>query len=154
MSHFFSLDNYNSSYSKKSRISRIILSLVILLTGGLIYVIYRDKSLLMFNWFDSLGISKQVDCLRDIAQGGGIYDWVKYSLPDGLWIFSYMFIIDAIWNGERNALSFIFIYGLPFIAILSEFLQCFGLCPGVFDWKDLASYVFAIMLFLIIKLLK
>ena len=131
-----------------------MLSLVILLLGGLIYVIFRDKSLLMFDWFNTIGISNEVDGLRRMFQGEGIYGWVKYSLPDGLWIFSYMFIVDAIWDRERNAVSMIFLWGLPIVAVLSECLQYFSLLPGVFDWMDIASYMLAISLFLIIKLLK
>lgn len=131
-----------------------MLSLLILLLGGLVYVIYRDKSLLMFDWFDAIGIDNEIDGLRRLFQGEGIYGWVKYSLPDGLWVFSYMFLVDAIWNGSRSISSFIFIYSLPIIALLSEFFQYFGLLPGVFDWIDVASYIFAILLFVIIKLIK
>lgn len=127
---------------------------MILLLGGLVYVIYREKSLLMFNWFDSIGISNEIDWLRRLFQGEGIYGWVKYSLPDGLWAFSYMFIVDAIWGSERNAISILFLWGLPVMAVLSECLQYFGLLPGVFDWTDMASYLLAIIVFLIIKLLK
>ena len=131
-----------------------MLSLVILLLGGLIYIIFRDKSLLMFNWFDAIGIGNEIDGLRRLFQGEGIYGWVKYSLPDGLWAFSYMFLVDAVWNGSKLISSYIFIYSLPFFALLSEFFQYFSLLPGVFDWVDVASYLFAIILFVIIKLLK
>ncbi|MBR6031103.1 MAG: hypothetical protein IKP36_03985 [Bacteroidaceae bacterium] len=150
----FTCNNYYRHYSLKSRAIRIALSLGILLIGGMVYVAYRDKSLAMFGWFDSIGLSKPVDYIRVLAQSKGIYGWVKYSLPDGLWIFSYMFIVDAIWNGKRNSYSFFFTWSLPIVALLSECLQHFGLCPGVFDWIDMVSYIFAMILFLIIKLLK
>ncbi|MBR4527867.1 MAG: hypothetical protein IKO71_05360 [Bacteroidaceae bacterium] len=154
MTHIKSYTGLYTQYTLKNRIIRIIVSFTILFVGGLIYVVYRDKSLLMFDWFDSIGIGKQVDYMRGLVQCEGIYGWVKYSLPDGLWLFSYMFIVDAIWNGDKNSLSFMFIWGLPFVALLSEFFQYFGLCPGVFDWIDLVSYMTAIILFVIIKLLK
>ena len=129
MDYILNLNNYYRQNSIKYRAAKVMLSLVILLLGGLIYVIFRDKSLLMF-------------------------DWLKYSLPDGLWIFSYMFIVDAIWDREKNAVSMIFLWGLPIVAVLSECFQYFGLLAGVFDWMDMASYMLAITLFLIIKLLK
>ena len=144
----------NKRHSIMNRVARIVLSLGILLLGGLIYVIYRDKSLLMFDWFDTIGISKQVDGLRNLFQGEGIYGWIKYSLPDGLWIFSYMFIVDTIWDHERNKVSMIFLWGLPILALLSECFQYIELIPGVFDWIDMASFILAISIFLIIKLLK
>ena len=154
MSYFLNIDNYYRQYSIKNRATKIILSLGILSLGGLIYIIYRDKSLLMFDWFNSIGVSSGIDGLRSLFQGDGVYGWVKYSLPDGLWIFSYMFLIDAIWNGEKIITSKLFLWFLPIVAILSECLQYFGLLSGVFDWKDMASYTLAITLFLIIKLLK
>lgn len=154
MNYTLNLNDYCIRHSIKYRVAKVIISLVILLLGGLVYVIYRDKSLLMFNWFDSIGISNEIDWLRKVFQWEGIYGWVKYSLPDGLWIFSYMFLVDAIWDGKRNAISNLYLWSLPIVAVLSECLQCFGVLPGVFDWVDMTSYIFAIILFLIIKLIK
>ncbi len=154
MNSILNLNNYYMQHSIKYRAAKIMLSLVVLLLGGLIYVIFRDKSLLMFDWFNTIGIGDEVDGLRRLFHGEGIYGWVKYCLPDGLWVFSYMFIVDAIWDGERNAVSMMYLWILPIVAVLSECFQYFGLLPGVFDWKDMASYILAITLFLIIKLLK
>lgn len=153
MKSLFAIDNYNKQYSVRTRIFRVLLSLIILTIGGLIYIAFRDKSLVMFDWFNKIGLSKHIDFLRDLVQSEGVYGWVKYSLPDGLWIFSYMFIIDTIWNGERNSLSYLFIWGLPVVAIFSEYLQLLGLCPGVFDWMDMASYMLAVLLYVIVKIL-
>lgn len=154
MNYTLNFDKYYRRHSIKYRATKVMLSLVILLLGGLVYVIYRDKSLLMFDWFNAIGVGNEIDGLRRLFEGEGIYGWVKYSLPDGLWIFSYMFLVDAIWNGSKSISSFIFIYSLPIFALLSEFLQYFGLLPGVFDWIDVASYLFAILLFVITKLIK
>ena len=145
---------YYRQYTKKQRIVKVILSFVILIIGGLIYVGFRDKSLLMFRWFEQLGISGEVDTFRNFLNSEGIYGLVKNSLPDGLWIFAYMFLVDAIWNGSKSISSYIFIFSLPCFALLSELLQYFGLFPGVFDWVDVASYLFAILLYVIIKLIK
>ena len=108
----------------------------------------------MFTWFEQLGVSGEVDAIRGLVNSGGVYGWVKNSLPDGLWIFAYLFLVDAIWNGTKSISSYIFICSLPFFALLSEFLQYFGLFPGVFDWVDVASYLFAILLYVITKLIK
>lgn len=154
MNYTLNLNNYYSRHSLRYRAAKVIISLVILLLGGMAYVVFRDKSLAMFDWFDAIGIGNAVDGLRRLFQGEGIYGWVKYSLPDGLWVFSYMFLVDAIWNGSRSICSSIFIYSLPILALLSEFFQYFGLLPGVFDWIDVANYLFAILLFVITKLIK
>ena len=145
---------YYRQYTNKQRIVKVILSFAILIIGGLIYVGFRDKSLLMFTWFEQLGVSGEVDAIRGLVNSEGVYGWVKNSLPDGLWIFAYLFLVDAIWNGTKSISSYIFIFSLPFFALLSEFLQYFGLFPGVFDWVDVASYLFAILLYVITKLIK
>jgi len=145
---------YYRQYTNKQRIVKVILSFTILIIGGLIYVGFRDKSLLMFSWFDQIGIIREVDAFRGLVNSDGLYGWVKYSLPDGLWLFAYMFLVDAIWNGSKSISSYIFIFSLPCFALISEFLQYYGLFPGVFDWIDVASYSFAILLYVIIKLIK
>ena len=145
---------YYRQYTNRQRIVKVVLSFAILIIGGLIYVGFRDKSLLMFRWFEQLGISGEVDTFRNLVNSEGIYGWVKNSLPDGLWIFAYMFLVDAIWNGSKSISSYIFIFSLPCFALLSELLQYFSLFPGVFDWVDVASYLFAILLYVIIKLIK
>ncbi len=146
-------NRYFRKYTLKVRIEKTILSLLILCIGGLIYIVFRDKSLLMFNWFNHLGLTQHIDTFRSIFNSDGVYGWVKNSLPDGLWLFAYMFLVDAIWNGSKSISSNIFIYYLPFLALMSEFLQYFGFVPGVFDWIDVASYLLAILLYISLKLI-
>ena len=141
-------------YSNRKRIVRAILSFILLIIGGLIYICCREKSLLMFKWFEKLGINGDVDTLRGLINADGVYGWVKYNLPDGLWLFAYMFLVDIIWNGSNAKVSFVFIFSMPIVALISEILQYYNLLPGVFDWIDIASYVFAILLFIILKLIK
>ena len=145
---------YFKEHSLKTRIERFILSMLILCIGGLIYIGFRDKSLLMFDWLYHMGFTQHVEAFRSLFDQDGVYGWVKNSLPDGLWLFAYMFLVDAIWNGSKSISSCIFIYSLPLFALLSEFLQYFGLVPGVFDWIDVVSYLFAIMLYILIKIIK
>lgn len=108
----------------------------------------------MFKWFEKLGIIGDVDTLRGLINADVVYGWVKYNLPDALWLFAYMFLVDTIWNGSNAKVSFVFIFSMPIVALISEILQYYNLLPGVFDWIDIASYVFAILLFIILKLIK
>lgn len=134
-----------------ARVWEATIGIVVLIIGGAIYVLYRNEHLLMFDWFQYLGISDYINRLRAEANGLSLYEWVKYSMPAGLWLFSYMFIIDSIWGKGSNALYKSFLYVLPVLAILSELMQCIKILPGTFDIMDLISYVLAIIVFLIIK---
>ena len=144
---------FHRQYPLNIRIVKSWIALILFFIGGLIYLAYRQETLQMFHWADMIGVTSQINDLRNLINGEGLYGWVKYSLPDGLWLFSYMFIVDSIWNGDKHISSSIFIFVLPVFAILSEFAQYFDLLPGVFDILDLESYTFAIVLYLIIKIL-
>ena len=132
------------------RIAKVTIGVVTLIIGGLIYIIYRSETLLMFDWFRILGISRYIDKLR-ATDYQNIYEWVKNSLPAGLWLFSYMFIIDSVWEKDKCIAYKFYIYVLPVLAVLSEFMQYIKILPGTFDINDLLSYFFAILLYLLIK---
>jgi hypothetical protein len=110
----------------------------------------------MFSWFEKLGLSTSVEYLRNTYGEHSIFAWVKYNLPAALWLFSYLFIMDSIWaNHPNKTIYWIFMSLVPIMAFSSEILQYFSLIPGTFDFKDLLSYFYAIIFFLIInKLLK
>lgn len=106
----------------------------------------------MFNWFDDLGLNDIVMKWRDGYSYTNLWEWVKYNMPAGLWLFSYMFIIDSIWEDDRNPFYKCFIIILPIVAIASEIMQSYKILPGTFDILDVISYVFAILLFITIKI--
>ena len=133
------------------RLAEATIGLVALALGGLIYVRYRSESLLMFDWFQNLGLGDLVKSIRMNATNSELFEWVKFNMPAGLWLLAYMFMIDSVWGKEKNYVYLYFLYILPFLAITSELMQISGLLPGTFDVMDLFCYVFAILLFVIIK---
>lgn len=76
--------------------------------------------------------------------------WFLYSLPDGLWIFSYICLILYIWKNTLTKQNLIWIFIIPFIAVFSEFAQLFKIIPGKFDNIDLLFYTLGLLLPLII----
>ena len=75
-----------------------------LLIGGLIYIAFRTDSLLMFKWFSALSLDNIINELRltTMKLSPSLPNWFLYSLPDGLWIFSYVALIMTIWRNEIN----------------------------------------------------
>ncbi len=118
-----------SSFDKDMfiRIAEAAIGLVALTIGGLIYIRYRSESLLMFDWFHNLGLSDSIEDFRSNSEMPNVYDWVKYNLTAGLWLFAYMFVIDAVWGKDKNRVSMYFLYVLPLLAVASEFMQFVGL---------------------------
>ena len=123
----------------------VLLPIVI---GGLIYILFRSDKLLMFHWFKTIGLGQPVKFLRNIdsIKNNIIPNWIKYSLPDGLWVFSYVSLMLLIWDNKISKPTGVWIFIVPVIAIMSEFGQLFKLVPGTFDLIDLAVYLFSTLL--------
>lgn len=126
---------------------KILISFISLFCGGLIYVLFRSEQLIMFQWFETLGINSYIQDCRIHVVNIQIPYIVKYCLPNASWITSYLFLIDCLINTNK----FFWLLFLPTIAILFEFLQLFMIIPGVFDYLDLLCLLFPTILFLTLK---
>ncbi len=116
----------------------IIFASVSLIAGGAIYLCFRPASLVMFRWIEAVGLLNVVESIRD-SRSFSLPDWVVYSLPDGLWVYSYVVFMGWVWNFNFTK-GLIFILAVPIIGIISEIAQLLGWLPGIFDWKDLTAY--------------
>lgn len=128
---------------------QVILGFVFLACGCLIYLLFRSKSLNIYQWCNALGLSEIIDSHRYAVSTFVISEWVRYSLPDGLYCAAYILIIDAIWKNDNRLIKFIIISLVPFITISSELLQYFGLIKGTFDMYDLICYSIPPIIYLI-----
>ena len=109
-----------------------------LLLGGIFYILFRTTELRMFKWFVFLGLDSIIFSMRANLAGFKNYlpSWTYYSLPDGLWVYSFTSALIIYWNNNNKKLIFWLL--IPFITgILVEILQGFRLFPGTFDFLDL-----------------
>jgi hypothetical protein len=127
----------------KSVIRKITLSLFPLLIGGFIYILFRSDVLLMFEWLEKLNIIDEIYSIRKntLPLKSKLPNWFLFSLPDGLWIFSYVSLILLVWDNKLNNSSIFWILIIPGLAVLSEILQFFDICSGTFDVMDLIFYI-------------
>lgn len=118
-------------------------SFAALFVGGLIYILFRTSSLKMFVWYETIGLSSLTIALRKLTFPFAykIAEWILFSLPDGLWIFSYVSLMLCIWNNTVSLNNFFWILIIPFLAIGSEIGQGLGFIPGTFDVADLLLYI-------------
>lgn len=128
------------------KFKNIVLSIVPLIIGGILYLGYRSQELLMFRWVNFLGLSNIVSLWREFCFRHPLPRWCYYALPDGLWLLSYMLLINIIWNSHTWR-SIIWTYALPTIAITSELIQLLDSRFGTFDIMDVICYMGAILLF-------
>lgn len=119
---------------------KLFLILFPLFLGIGIYLLYRSRNLFYFKLIHST-LSKPVLHIRDFAK---LYrkmfsTWVVYSLPDGLWLFSFgaALLVDRIFY-FYDFVVFTSIY-IGMIAL--EFLQLYfgghGSVIGTFDTMDI-----------------
>ena len=122
-----------------------------LLIGSMIYFAFRSSELYMFRLFPNGDLPSWLVGIRGQLSMLNVPEWVRYSLPDGLWLLSYMIIIECIWGDDATWLHGLFLWTLPISIIIAEFLQMVHLVPGTGDWGDVVFYVLGILVFLIYK---
>ena len=118
-----------------------------MLMGGLLYIVSRSESLLMFRWFDMLGIQDEVRALRFWTHPylNSLPHWVYFSLPQALWYFSGLLAFELIWGTDASIFqqrrAWICVFSV--LALTLEFGQFFDIVPGRFDLLDLALLLVA-----------
>lgn len=127
---------------------QLIIGTLPVIFGGLIYLTYRTNTLLMFGWFEKIGLSDFVGFLRSNKQlqDFSIPTWIKFSLPDALWLFSFTYILLILWDFKVNRQSLFWLLFAPTIGLFSEIGQLVGIVSGTFDLIDLVLLFIATVL--------
>lgn len=138
-------------YSNKTRkVLKIFWGLTNLIIGGLIYIIWRKDTLLMFSWFNKIGISSEINMIRNEYKDFYFFipKWVIMSLPNALWFNCGLLFLSIIWqnNDEEKIIWFVILF---IIALGIEIGQLFHIISGVYDKNDM-FLILGVMLFTII----
>lgn len=124
-----------------------LVALLLILTGGMIYVLYRPENLLFFRVTDSLGITPLIDILRSNSSRVMLPSFIVNSLPAGLWTASYLLMMYITTKFHTRRIRLMLALPLPISAIALEFMQLWGWCPGTFDMYDLICYIVPLCVF-------
>ena len=115
-----------------------------MLIGGFIYILFREKSLIMFSWFYSMGLDNLINSLRNsISFNNQIPGWIIYNFPDGIWIYSLTSLMLIVWSQNSSKLRHLWLYMGPVLGISAELGQLINIIPGTFDNTDLIFCFFA-----------
>lgn len=128
----------------------MLLSIVLLCIGELIYLLYRPITLLMFKLFEVTGTISVVHYLRNsrcFPLQKDIPEWVIYNFSDGLWLLSFLLLMEFIWYRNTSHVKLYIIYTISSFIILCELLQYFAVIPGTWDMGDLVAYFIAIIIY-------
>jgi hypothetical protein len=116
------------------------LSAIALLTGGIIYILFRTSEPVFFNWIRASGLDNWLSFARNssLSLTPDLPDWIVYSLPNGLWAFAYALLITVIWKGSNSWLKHFWMASIPILVLGFEILQLAGIIPGTFCIQDIA----------------
>lgn len=126
-----------------------MLAALLLALSSFIYLVFRPSDIIAFRFIDRAGLSGTIESLRALTSGINLPSMVIYSIPDGLWLISYMFIADSLL--PASPAKPLWILALPGNAVASELAQFWHLLPGVFDFRDLMCYLIPTLVYLLFK---
>ena len=135
------------SFKKMKKNRNTIIGTVSIILGGMFYVLWRKQSLLMFSWFDAIGLKSIIASLRDIAGScsPAIPEWLYLSLPNALWAFGGILLFYSIWK-DSFAERMFWVLLFSTIAVGSEIGQLIGIVPGTYDTVDMELMLIFILL--------
>jgi hypothetical protein len=139
--HIANLQTVMSNTKMKKQL--FIGHILTLLLGGFVYISFRQDTLKMFSWFDRVNMLEAISDFRLFTLPLSVYlpNWFLYSLPDGLWLFSYLSLLLIVWDNEISKHNIHWLLLLPSVAILTEIGQLFAIVHGTFDILDLTFYL-------------
>lgn len=135
-------------YKKIRFFTEIQLPIII---GGLIYLLLRDKNILFFTILEKIGVDIFIEPIRNMIfiKSSFFTDVLKFSLPDGLYIFSFSNYFFYNKRTKQKAIYTSFI--LYIILIISEVSQLFFPRLGTFDFWDILFYTIGFIFSLFIN---
>ena len=140
-----------TSKGRKLALTVQLVAGVLLLLGGIaIYLLFRSQTIVLYQWCIYLGLGDFLSSLRQQVQSWNIPDFVRYSLPDGMYCASYILLMDALWRNSGRVMRLCFTLLIPVCAILHELLQAASLVRGTFDVADLLCYATPLLVYLLI----
>ncbi|PYF05612.1 hypothetical protein [Ureibacillus chungkukjangi] len=110
-----------------------------IILGGLIYTLFRVDTLLIFKVYKLFQIDSIIHQIRAISVNLDIPSFVKYSLPDGLWVYAFTYFLVSMWRFDEDSGKVKYlIMGIPLLlGGGAEILQLFIHQMGTFDVQDL-----------------
>ena len=109
--------------------------------GGLIYIISRPKTLKLFRWVKNLNLDNWTNNIRKEFIHVEFPYWIKYNLPDFLWVFSFTSLMLIIWNKGLFKENIFYIIFPTLVGVLSELGQLLNTISGTFDYMDILFYL-------------
>ncbi len=122
-----------------------------LIIGTMIYLLFRSTTLRVFSWIDKAGMTNIIEKLRSFVHplSKCLPDWIKYSLPDSLWVYSLTSALLIIWSDDKKMAIYSLLIPIT-LGCVYEIGQITKWIPGTFDFRDLTLNSISLIISLII----
>lgn len=126
----------------KTLIILVIFVILPMLICGMIYVLARPTSIILFSWLNEVGLEDFIFNIRSVINANHyINDWFLYNSPALFWSFSFTCFLGVIWSFNFDFES-IGLFLIPMcLGIITEVLQEIGVIKGTFDIVDIILYI-------------
>jgi hypothetical protein len=118
------------------RVCLVGLSFLSLSGGILVYVLFRNSELLMFDWF---GFLRGMNSVYVPVESSPALLFIVNSLPGGLWLLAGILLLRSIWLTNRKWRR-IYVCLFCLSAVFLETAQLFEWAPGTFDFFDVLCF--------------
>ena len=119
-----------------------------MLLGFCIYLLFRSEHILINRWVIQLSeawhFSDDFYHLKASLSDYKLPSWVRYNLPDALWLFACVYSMLLLWHRQSGV--FMMVVTPLLMALLHESAQFFGYIGGTFDWKDVRCYLISYLI--------
>lgn len=117
-------------------------------SGGLLYILFRSKYLMVNRWVltNQYGSIFKIIRIQTFQKLESIPKWMIYSLPDALWLMAFGLFLQLIWINETKRIRIIWTVVPCSIAVLWELFQATHFVSGTFDLVDLLFYFLTTLL--------
>lgn len=129
----------DSLMKKQSAI--VVLTVLPLMIGGLIYLLWRPETLLMFVWADHLGVIDLVMLARVHAELYYLPNWALYNLPNGTWAYAFTATMTYLWVETYGPKKLLYILMPFFLGVFFEIGQYLNVIPGTFCLGDIVAHL-------------
>ncbi|MGL5000970.1 MAG: hypothetical protein ACRC6J_04535 [Cetobacterium sp.] len=132
-------------FLEKSLLYKILLVLSSLGLGVLIYLLFRSRKLFYYQFIEILNLDSYIIEVRKVVWVYRKYipNWVIYSLPDGLWIFSMGISIlhNRYYYKKAQNIFTIVLFCIVGVEIIQGIYGGHGTLIGTFDLADVICYI-------------
>jgi len=126
---------------KKTAVNILLFVIIPVFFSGLIYLLTRPDSIILFNWLEKIGLAEEVTKLRaQMNLKEILQNWIIYNSPALIWSFSSTVLLGIIWNYNLSKDNLLILLIPSILGILLELFQKIELISGTFDYIDIFLY--------------